>query len=89
MIHIIVFYQVIMIHWLARLSRLTFEVLVELELRAALLAHRVDALHEVGGGVALRLRVRLPPQRSLQTVVALKQREQYDSSSGLICYFAK
>ena len=89
MIHIIVFYHVIMIHWLARLSRLTFEVLVELELRAALLAHRVDALHEVGGGVALRLRVRLPPQRSLQTVVALKQREQYDSSSGLFCYFAK
>ena len=78
-----------MIHWLARLSRLTFEVLVEFELRAALLAHRVDALHEVGGGVALRLRVRLPPQRSLQTVVALKQREQYDSSSGVIYYFAK
>ena len=78
-----------MIHWLARLSRLTFEVLVELELRAALLAHRVDPLHQVGGGVALRLRVRLPPQRSLQTVVALKQREQYDSSSGLFCYFAK
>ena len=62
-----------MIHWLARLSRLSFEVLVELELRAALLAHRVDALHQVGGGVALRLRVRLPPQRSLETVVALKQ----------------
>ena len=62
-----------MVHWLALLSWLTFEVLVEREFRAALLAHRVDALHEVGGGVALRLRVRLPPQRSLETIVALKQ----------------
>ena len=42
-------------------GQLRFEVLVEFEVRAALLAHRIDPLHEIGGGVAMRLRVRLPP----------------------------
>ena len=45
--------------------QLRFEILVEFEVRAPLLAHRVDPLHEVGGGIALRLRVCLPPQGRL------------------------
>ena len=48
-----------------QLKQLRFEVLIEFEVWAPLLAHRTDTLHEVGGGIALCLRVRLPPQRRL------------------------